>query len=215
MEGKVSLKHRLIGHQKPVSCLSWSPNDDQILTCGEEEVVRRWDISSGKCLQVYEKGPVGLISCSWSPDGKCVFSGLTDKSILMWDLDGKEIECLKGQKTIRISDLQITSDGKLIITICKETMILLLDRESRAERCIEEDQMIVSFTLSKDNKYLLVSLVNEELHLWNIQGHVRLVAKYKGHRRSRFIVRACFGGLEQAFIASGSEDSQVCLFSLS
>ena len=50
--------------------------------------------------------------------------------------------------------------------------------------------MIVSFTLSKDNKYLLVSLVNEELHLWNIQGHIRLVAKYKGHRRSRFIVRA-------------------------
>ncbi|KVH95852.1 WD repeat-containing protein 26 homolog [Cynara cardunculus var. scolymus] len=212
LNGKVSLKHRLIGHQKPVSCLSWSPDDDQILTCGEEEVVRRWDVSSGKCLQVYEKGLVGLISCSWSPDGKCVFSGLTDKSIIMWDLDGKEMECLKGQKTIRISDLQITSDGKLIITICKETMILLLDRESRAERCIEEDQMIVSFTLSRDNKYLLVSLVNEELHLWSIQGHVRLVAKYKGHRRSRFIVRACFGGLEQAFIASGSEDSQVYIW---
>ncbi|CAH1414666.1 unnamed protein product [Lactuca virosa] len=212
LDGKLSLKHRLIGHQKSVSCVSWSPNDDQILTCGLEEVVRRWDVSSGECLQVYEKGLIGLISCNWSPDGKCVFSGLTDKSIIMWGLDGKEIESLKGQKTIRISDLQLTSDGKLIVTICKETMILLIDRESRSERCIEEDQMIVSFTLSKDNKYLLVSLVNEELHLWNIQGHIRLVAKYKGHRRSRFIVRACFGGLDQSFIASGSEDSQVYIW---
>lgn len=211
-DGKVTLKHRLIGHQKPVSCVSWSPNHDQILTCGLEEVVKRWDVSSGQCLQVYEKGLIGLISCNWSPDGKYIFTGLTDKSIIMWGLDGKEIESLKGQKTIRISDLQITSDGKLIVTICKETMILLIDRETKTERCIEEDQMIVSFTLSKDNKYILVSLVNEELHLWSIQGNIRLVAKYKGHRRSRFIVRACFGGLEQAFIASGSEDSQVYIW---
>ncbi|KAJ0565835.1 putative transcription factor WD40-like family [Helianthus annuus] len=212
LDGKVSLKHRLTGHQKPVSSISWSPDDSQILTCGVEEVVRRWDVSSGECLHVYEKGLLGLISCSWSPDGKCVFSGLTDKSIVIWDLDGKEIECLKGQKTVKISDLQITSDGKLIITICKETMILLIDRESKSERCIEEEQMIVSFTLSRDNKYLLVSLVNEELHLWNIEGRIRPVAKFKGHKRSRFIVRACFGGLEQAFIASGSEDSQVYIW---
>nr|GEV68253.1 hypothetical protein [Tanacetum cinerariifolium] len=212
LDGKVSSKHRLIGHQKPISSISFSPNDDQILTCGVEEVVRRWDVSTGECLHVYEKGLLGLISCSWSPDGKCVFSGLTDKSIVMWDLDGKEIECLKGQKTIKISDLHITSNGKLIITVCKENTILLIDRESKNERCIEEDQMIVSFTLSRDNKYLLVSLVNEELHLWSIQGHIRLVTKYKGHRRSRFIVKACFGGLEQAFIASGSEDSQVYIW---
>ncbi|KVH97546.1 WD repeat-containing protein 26 homolog isoform X2 [Cynara cardunculus var. scolymus] len=211
LEGRVSLKHRLIGHQKPVSCVSWSPGDDQILTCGAEEVIRRWDISSGECLQVYEKGLIGSISCSWSPDGKWIFSGLTDKSIMMWDLDGKEMDCLKGQKTLRISDLQTTSDGKLI-TICKENMIVILDRESGTERCIKEDQMIVSFTLSWDNKFLLVSLVNEELHLWSIQGHIRFVSKYRGHRRSRFIVRACFGGFQQAFIASGSEDSQIYIW---
>ncbi|KAJ9563694.1 hypothetical protein OSB04_008854 [Centaurea solstitialis] len=211
LEGRVSLKHRLIGHQKPVSCVSWSPDDDQILTCGAEEVIRRWDVSSGECLQVYEKGLIGSISCSWSRDGKWIFSGLTDRSITMWDLDGKEMDCLKGQKTLRISDLQTTSDGKLI-TICKENTIVILDRESGAERCIKEDQTIVSFTLSGDNKFLLVSLVNEELHLWSIQGHVRFISKYRGHRRSRFIVRACFGGCQQAFIASGSEDSQIYIW---
>lgn len=208
LDCRVSLKHRLIGHQKPVSCVSWGPCDDQILTCGVEEAVRRWDVSSGECLQVYEKGLIGSISCSWSPDGKYIFSGLTDKSVIMWDLDGKEIDCLNGEKTLKISDLHMTNDGKLI-TICNENMILVLDRESGVERCIKEDQMIVSFTLSGDNKLLLVSLVNEELHLWNIEGHIQLVSKYRGHRRSRFIVKACFGGFQQAFIASGSEDSQV------
>ncbi|KAJ6938860.1 hypothetical protein NC651_005330 [Populus alba x Populus x berolinensis] len=212
VNGGVSLKHRLSGHQKPVSSVSWSPDDHQLLTCGMEEVVRRWDVSSGECLQVYEKVGLGLVSCGWFPDGKWIFSGINDKSICMWELDGKEVECWKGQKTLKISDLEITSDGKQIISMCRPTAILLLDREAKAERVIEEDQTITSFSLSRDNRFLLVNLLNQEIHLWSIDGNIRLVAKYKGHRRTRFVIRSCFGGLEQAFIACGSEDSQVYIW---
>ncbi|XVE83655.1 hypothetical protein DITRI_Ditri16bG0104000 [Diplodiscus trichospermus] len=208
----VSLKHKLTGHQKPVSSVSWSPDDHQLLTCGVEEVVRRWDVSSGECLHVYEKAGLGMVSCGWSPDGKWIFSGVNDKSICMWELDGKELECWKGQRTLKISDLEITSDGKKIISICRETAILLLDREAKVERFIEEDQAITSFSSSKDNRFLLVNLLNQEIHLWNIEGDPKLVFKYRGHKRTRFIIRSCFGGLEQAFIASGSEDSLIYIW---
>ncbi|GMI68489.1 WD-40 repeat 26 [Hibiscus trionum] len=208
----VSLKHKLSGHQKPVSSVSWSPNDHQLLTCGVEEVVRRWDVSSGECLHVYEKAGLGMVSCGWSPDGKWVFSGVNDKSISMWELDGKELECWKGQRTLKISDLEITSDGKQIISMCRETSILLLDREAKVERFIEEDQTITSFSLSRDNRFLLVNLLNQEIHLWNIEGDPKLVSEYRGHKRTRFLIRSCFGGLEQAFIASGSEDSLVYIW---
>nr|KJB33386.1 hypothetical protein B456_006G008900 [Gossypium raimondii] len=211
-ETGVSLKHKLSGHQKPLSSVSWSPDDRQLLTCGAEEVVRLWDVSSGECLHVYEKTGLGMVSCGWSPDGKWIFSGLNDKSICMWELDGKELECWKGQRTLKISDLEITGDGKQIISICRETAILLLDREAKVERFIEEDQTITSFSLSRDSRFLLINLLNQEIHLWNIEGDPKLVSKYRGHKRTRFIIRSCFGGLEQAFIASGSEDSLVYIW---
>uniref|UniRef100_A0A5B6Z3S3 Putative WD repeat-containing protein 26-like n=1 Tax=Davidia involucrata TaxID=16924 RepID=A0A5B6Z3S3_DAVIN len=210
--GEVLLKHTLTGHQKPVLTISWSPNDDQLLTCGLEEVIRRWDVKSGECLHVYERVGVGLVSCGWFRDGKGVVSGLTDKSICLWDLDGREMECWKGQRTTNISDMAITDDGKMIISICRETAILLLDREAKFERLIEEEQVITSFTLSEDNKFLLVNLINQEIHLWSIERDLKIVSKYKGHKRARFIIRSCFGGFEQAFIASGSEDSQVYIW---
>ncbi|KAG2712614.1 hypothetical protein I3760_04G135400 [Carya illinoinensis] len=212
VNGGVSLKHRLCGHLKPVCSASWSPDDHELLTCGLEEVVRRWDVSSGECLHVYEKAGIGLVSCGWFPDGKWVFSGFNDKSICMWQLDGRELECWKGQRTLRISDLEITNDGKQIISMCRETAILLLDREANTERLIEEDQTITSFSLSRDNRFLLVNLLDQEIHLWDINGDLKLVAKYKGHKRTRFVIRSCFGGLSQAFIASGSEDSQVYIW---
>ncbi|XP_022774606.1 WD repeat-containing protein 26-like [Durio zibethinus] len=208
----LSLKHKLSGHQKPISSVSWSPDDHQLLTCGVEEVLRCWDVSSGECLHVYEKAGLGMVSCGWSPDGKWIFSGVNDKSICMWELDGKELECWKGQCTLKISDLEITSDGRQIISICRETAILLHDREAKVERLIEEDRTITSFSLSRDNRFLLVNLLNQEIHLWNIEGDLKLVSKYKGHKRTRFIIRSCFGGLEQAFIASGSEDSLVYIW---
>ncbi|RVX16208.1 WD repeat-containing protein 26-like [Vitis vinifera] len=160
-DGEVSLKHKLTGHQREVSIVSWSPDDQQLLTCGVEESIRRWMSILG------------------------YFSGMTDKSICLWDLDGRELECWKGQRTLKISDIAITDDGKRIITMCRENAILLLDREAKCERLIRENQMITSFSLSKTTS-----------SCW-------------GHKRTRFLIRSCFGGLEQAFIASGSEDSKV------
>ncbi|KAL8031180.1 hypothetical protein ABFX02_13G008100 [Erythranthe guttata] len=211
-DGQVSLKHKLSGHQKPVSYISWSPDNDQLLTCGVEEAIRRWDIASGECLHTYEKRGLGLVSCTWAPDGKSIFSGVSDKSISMWDLEGKELKCWRGQKTTMIADIGMTADGKELVTVCKETVILLFGWETESEKTIVEDHPIISFALSEDKKFLLVSLLNGELHIWNIDGCTRLVAKYKGHKRTRFVVRSCFGGLEQAFIASGSEDSQVYIW---
>ncbi|KAK4344200.1 hypothetical protein RND71_037294 [Anisodus tanguticus] len=212
LNGRFCLKHRFSGHQKPVSYMSWGPDDSQLLTCGVEEVVRRWDVNSGECIHIYLKNGLGLISCGWAPDGKRIFCGVTDKSISMWDLEGKELECWKGHRTSRIADLAITSDGKHMVSVCRDNMILLFGLESKEEQIIQEDQAITSFVLSADNIYILVSLWNEEIHLWRIEGSIRLLAIYKGHKRERFIVRSCFGGIDQSFIASGSEDSQIYIW---
>lgn len=203
------MKHRLLGHGQPISLVSWSPDDSQLLTCGDEEAVRRWDVASGKCLHVYEKTGLGLVSCGWFPDGKHILAGVNDMSICMWELDGNELEGWKGRRTLKISDLEITNDGKKIISICKYTTILIIDRELNVDKLIEEDQNITSFQLSSDNKFLLVNLMNQEIHLWNLEGEPEMVTTYTGHKRTRFVIRSCFGGLDQAFIASGSEDSLV------
>lgn len=174
-----------------------------------EESVRRWDVQSGECLNIYEKASLGSIYCCWFPDGNKFFLGLTDKSTCLWDLGGKELDCWKGQRTTKISDIAVTKDGRTVISMCKESTIRLFDRDAKMEKLIEEEQTITSFSLSKDDNFLLVNLLNQEIHLWSIKDEPRLVTKYKGHRRSRFVIRSCFGGYEQAFIASGSEDSQV------
>ncbi|KAG6387040.1 hypothetical protein SASPL_152222 [Salvia splendens] len=186
VDGHVIMRHRLTGHGQPVSCVSWSPEDDQILTCGEDKTVRRWDIDSGECLCVYGKQNLGLVSCEWAADGKHIFTGVTDKSIRMWDLEGKEVDFCQGKTAYHMENLGITTDGKELIIHCKDDGVFFV--------------------------WMGNSLWDGDLHLWNIDGWLQNIGEYIGNKRSSLVVRSCLGGLKQAFVASGSENSQVYIW---
>ncbi|RID76912.1 hypothetical protein BRARA_B03861 [Brassica rapa] len=118
-DGKFRQKHKLVGHEKPVVAVLWSPDDQQVITCGESEVIKRW----GCCFRtMYHRRNV------------------RQKNLLV-DLDGTEMQHEQEQREVM-----------------------------------------------------------KPLYLW----------EYDGHKRTWFI--SCFGGYDEDFIASGSEDSQVYIW---
>ncbi|EYU42861.1 hypothetical protein MIMGU_mgv1a020302mg [Erythranthe guttata] len=201
----------LVGHIQPVSYITWrDPNDLQLLTCGVEETVKRWKISPTgdvSCLHTYRKENLGTVSCAWARNGKSIFAGLNNGNIVRWNLEGEEVGFWDGRRTTMIADLAITRNGRELITTRDYNTILFFRWETGWERFIYEDGDIVSFSMSEDGCYLLVSLADERINLWDIRPvPPRLVRTFEGHTRKRYVVRACFCGL---FIASGSEDSNV------
>ncbi|KAJ4897341.1 transducin family protein / WD-40 repeat family protein [Raphanus sativus] len=216
--GEFSRKHKLEGHEKPVVLVLWSPDDKQVVTCGENEVIKRWDVGpSGQCLQTYGTVDVGSVSCGWLHDGSGIIGAMADRRIYLWNLDGSEIEHVQGRSGHKLSEVAMTSDGKWLVSVGKEhNEISLFDREARDdEKVIVVDNMVTSFSFSRDSKYLLVNLITQEIQVWMIDGGGEVackVSELKGHKRRRFVIRSCFGGYDENFIASGSEDSQVYIW---
>ncbi len=86
---------------------------------------------------------------------------------------------------------------------------------------IEEKCSITSMFISQDQRHLLLNLAQQRIHLHELGDPVTNtpspnasmgpVQKYMGNQeqKGRFVVRSCLGGINQAFVLSGSEDSRV------
>ncbi|KAL6499556.1 hypothetical protein OROGR_027466 [Orobanche gracilis] len=213
-DDKVTLKHILCSHKNPVSFVAWSPDDTMLLTCGNMEVLKLWDVETGTCKHTFGNDDFTASSCAWFPDSRRLVCGSSDpkKGIYMWDCEGNELKAWKGMRMPKVLDLAVTPDGENLISIFSDKEIRILNVATSDERVIPEEHSITSLSVSGDSKFLIVSLNSQEIHLWDISRNLMKPMTYKGHMQHKYVIRSCFGGLNSMFIASGSEDSKVYIW---
>eukprot|EP00164_Ancoracysta_twista_P001040 GFYU01001357.1.p1 GENE.GFYU01001357.1~~GFYU01001357.1.p1 ORF type:complete len:538 (-),score=141.78 GFYU01001357.1:250-1863(-) len=205
----VDVHQHLHGHTGELSFLAWSPDDTMLLTCGTDNLVKLWDTKTGDCMETFSKHTESVTACAWYSDNRRFVTGGLDKHIYEWSIDGDELDARRGY---RVNDLAVTPDGKRIIAICPDKTIRVFSTETREEEfTLDETDAITSLCVSRDGNYILVNVSCQEcgqIHLWDLRER-RIIRKYTGQRQGRFVIRSSFGGTDEAFIISGSEDSQV------
>ncbi|OMO90532.1 hypothetical protein CCACVL1_07348 [Corchorus capsularis] len=212
--GKLKKEHTLRSHQNPVSFVAWSPDDTKLLTCGNMEVLKLWDVETGTCKHTFGDHGFTVSSCAWFPDSKRLVCGSSDpeKGICMWDCDGNEMKAWRGMRMPKVLDLAVTSDGENLISIFSDKEIRILNLWTNAEQVILEEHSITSLSVSMDSKYFIVNLNSQEIHLRDVAGKWEKPLKYTGHKQNKYVIRSCFGGFNSMFIASGSENSEVYIW---
>ena len=86
------------------------------LSGADENVVRLWDVETGRCLRVLEGHSASVWSVAWSPDGRRAVSGSDDHAVRIWE-DASSISssspatptCASARATARRSSRSKTS----------------------------------------------------------------------------------------------------------
>jgi len=206
-----------------LSFLAWSPDDESLLTCANDHLLKLWAVRSGECLRTFDKHTDAVIACAWLPDGQHFISAGIDKNVFLWGVEAgtEPVQIWEGPRVTDLAVSHLAQDGSvLLIAICASKIRLCQlstgsDGKPRMhtsdEHVIDERGSITSLSLSRDSRYLLVNIASEEIHAWDL--HERhLLHKYRGQKQGRFIIRSAFGGVNDGFVVSGSEDSQVYIW---
>uniref|UniRef100_A0A8C9VI52 WD repeat-containing protein 26 n=1 Tax=Scleropages formosus TaxID=113540 RepID=A0A8C9VI52_SCLFO len=202
----------LEGHAYGVSYLAWSPDDTYLVACGPDDCSELWvwNVQTGvlrtKMSQSHEDS---LTSVAWNPDGRRFVTGGQRGQFYQCDLDGNLLDSWEG---VRVQCLWCLNDGRTVLASDTHQRIRGYNFEDLTDRnIVQEDHPIMSFTVSKNGRLALLNVATQGVHLWDLQDRA-LVRKYQGVTQGFYTIHSCFGGLNEDFIASGSEDHKVYIW---
>jgi len=202
----------LEGHSYGVVYLAWSPDSTKLAVCGPADWpdVWLWDVNSGRLeSKVSHSGEDSLTCVSWAPDGRRLACGGERGQFYQCDTQGTVLDSWEG---VRVQSLAYRADGKQILAADTHHRIRSYNFEELSDQpLLQEDHAIMSFTIDQTDRYALLNIATQGLRIWDINARA-LVRKFHGITQGHYAIHSCFGGLNQSFVASGSEDNKVYIF---
>ncbi|KAL2275045.1 hypothetical protein FJTKL_02509 [Diaporthe vaccinii] len=195
-----------------VGNVAWSPDDTMLVTCGRDGYARIWDMKTGTEIRHLEHFSEPISSCVWAPDGRSFVLGAFDRerSLCTWNLRGEKI--YTWSKKNRTEDLALSADGRWLVAMDDEDHIHVYDFATKSLKYdMELPSRPTSVSITKDSKYLLVNKQDGEARVFDIASRT-FVQKYKGHSGGEYLIRSDFGGANENFVISGSEDGSVFIW---
>ncbi|XP_075591416.1 WD repeat-containing protein 26 [Dermatophagoides farinae] len=209
---QLTLKHTLVGHTFGVAYFAWSPDDHYLLALGPEESSEfwLWDTHTGTLkTKSCHSNDDSLIACAWHKDGKKFIAGGTRGQFYQIDLNGTVIDSWEG---VRVMCLAYKNDGKTVLAADTHHRIRGYNFEDLTDfNVLKEDHSIMSFVCNESGRLALINIENQGVHLWDIEDRI-LLRKFQGITQGLYTIHSCFGGVDQLFVASGSEDNKVYIW---
>lgn len=194
------------------SSVAFSP-DGETLAATVDQVVKRWDVSSGKVIDTI---PIGSTQSNviFSPDGKllAVAGGQAGGDIkLLETKTGTVLHVLTGH-TNWIKNLAFSPDGTSLASACVDKDVKLWDVAKGIElRTLSgHEGYVESVAFSPDGKLLASVSWDLTVKLWNV-AHGQELRSLTGH--SDRILSVAFSP-DGSLLASGGEDNHVRIWEI-
>ncbi len=209
------------GHMAVIKDIAFTPDGRQIVSAGQDKVIRVWDVATGKTVRTIRgeaaPGHAGeIFAMALSPDGKWLAAGgwmkipgQSGHHIRLYDFaTGRLVALLKGHENV-VADLAFSPDGRHLISGSSDFTAIIWDVPSAKKlhhlKGHRNDIYAVGFTA--DGARAVTGSEDNDLRLWSVKSG-DLLATMTGHKDMVQSLAAAPDGR----IASGDDTGEIRLW---
>lgn len=197
-------------HDEGVGNVAWSWDDSMLVTCSQDRHARLWDFQTGALLKKFDRCQEPVTSCVWAADNQSFVIGALDKkhSLKQYSVTG-ELVYNWPMCEHRTEDLALSPDGHWLVASDGATSIHVYNFVTRESAwALDLKTRLTSISISQNSRHVLVN------HNTGVANLVDLVLRmpvmsYTGFTGGQFMIRSTFGGADESFVISGSEDGSI------
>ncbi|MDD1435601.1 NB-ARC domain-containing protein, partial [Dolichospermum sp. ST_sed10] len=111
--------------------VAFSPNGQKLVSGSNDQTIRLWDITTGKCLKTLIGHEDWIWWVTFSPDGGFLLSSSDDRTVKIWDANSGE--CLETWQPLSswIWSMVLSPNGKILATGDDDYQVRLWDIDSK------------------------------------------------------------------------------------
>ena len=148
----------------------------------------------------------------WSADSESFVVGSLGRQRSLCTFNVHNDESQDWGKKHRVQDLCGSPDERWLVAVDDQQTIHVYNAVTRdLEFHMELKSRPTSVNISQDSRHLLVNKRDGETQLIDLVSRSS-VQKFFGHKGGDFLIRSSFGGANESFVVSGSEDGTVMIW---
>lgn len=194
----------LNGHEETVTALRWLYDGSGFISAGLDRKMIIWDLEGN---QVFAWGETSLriTDLSLTPDHSRLVAVGMYRPLPQVDMD---------KNTARAGHVSGTPGVGMDIGDGGQAMIIYDLASKVVEETIQlNSEQLSSVQVSQNSQFALVNHSPNEVQLWDLK-QARITRKFIGLQQKEQVIRSCFGGMDDTFVVSGSEDGKVYVWHL-
>ncbi|KAI0312503.1 WD40 repeat-like protein [Amylostereum chailletii] len=190
-------------HTDTVSALAWLPDGSGFVSGSQDRKIIIWG-TDGKQRHAWSPTSIRITDLAVTPDFTrlvAVGESATSSSAHNYTPPARGDSITPPGPGSRGAPASVSGSGDYLMIVYD-----IATKEPAISIALEGQ--LTSVKISEDSQYALINHAPDEIHLWDLSTG-QMARKYTGQRQGHHIIRSCFGGVDNNFVVSGSEDGNV------
>jgi WD40 repeat protein len=147
---------------------------------------------------------------AWNSNSRRIACGGQKGQFYQCDIDGQgQCESWEG---FRVRGLWCKNDGRTVLASDTHNRIRAYTFDDMRDcTLITETASLIYFCLDATERYALCTTKDHGLHLWDLEKRT-LIRRFHGSKHGEYVIFSSFGGHNQHFVATGSEDNMIYIW---